>query len=109
MVGVECFRSSDLALFVLGIRKQRKAGDRELRRALRGTNGFVDRESLDAGHGGDGGAYSLALGQEQRPDQVGGGTNMLAHQSPRPPGAAITPRPDGEIKPLGARVATHRN
>ena len=109
IVRVECFRSALVTLLVFGIRKQRKARDRELCRALRGTNRFVDRESLDAGHGGDGGAYSFALDQEQRPDQVVGGKNMLAHQSSGPFGAAVTARPNGEIKPLSARVAAHRN
>ena len=100
VVRVERLGAGVVALVRIGVGKQREAGDGELGRPLGRAHGFVDREALDVGHGGDRRADLCAIDQEQRPDQVVGGEHMLAHHAPRPFGAAVAARADREVETL---------
>ena len=74
-------------------------GDGEFRGAFGLAHDLVDGEPFDARHGGDRHAGFLSVGDEKRPDQIGGRERMLAHHAPDPVGAAQAARTLGQIEP----------
>ncbi len=76
----------------LRVGKEREAGDAEAGGLLGGADGAVDREAGDAGERGDGLVEVVALADEDRPDQVGGGEAGLRHHGADPRGAAEAAR-----------------
>ena len=114
IIRIERFGAAVIAQIEIGVWKQRDARNAQFRRSLGVTHGFVDRNALDPGHGGDRYARAFAADQKQRPDQVVDCQHMLAHHSADPFGLPVAPRPHREIEPgtgqlvcLGRRE-THR-
>ena len=65
----------------LGIGKQRDGGDAEPHGLLGAGDDVVDRQPLDAGHGGDRHALVGSLDHEQRPDQIVDAQPMLGDEA----------------------------
>ena len=101
VVRIERFAAVLVAQLRIGVGKEREAGDGELGGALGVAHGLVDRQPLDAGHGGDRHARLGPVDQKQRPDQVVGGEHVLAHHAPRPVGLAVAARASGEVEAGG--------
>ncbi len=101
IVGVDRLGAVLVAQARLGIGKQRDAGDVQFHRALGFAHRLIDGKPVHAGHRGDGGAPVVAVGHEQRPDQVVRGENVFAHQTARPFRLAVAARPDRQIEAGG--------
>ena len=76
----------------LGVGKERDRRDAERSRLLRGGDDVVDREALDARHGGDRHALVAALDDEERPDQVVDAEPVLGDEAARPARAPRAPQ-----------------
>ena len=85
----------------IGIREQRDARDGELGRPFGVPHRLIDRKPLDARHRGNRDPRFGPVNQEQRPDQIVGGQEILAHQPPRPLGFSVAARAGGEVETLG--------
>ncbi len=105
IVGIERFAAGLVAQARIGIGKQREAGDRELGRALGLAHRLVDRQPLDAGHGGDRRARVVAVHHEQRPDQVVGGEHVLAHHAAHPFAAPVAAQAGRQVERRSAARA----
>ena len=107
--GIERLGAVFVAARRIGIGKERETGNRQLGGARGGVHGLVDREPLYSGHRGHRSADLMAIDQEQRPDQVVGGEHVLAHEPPRPIGAAVAPRADRPDRAARARLRPARS
>ena len=105
---IERFGAGFVAFARFGIGEERKARDGEFRRAHRRAHRFVDRETLDVGHRADGRPDLGALDQKQRPNQIVGREDVLAHHAPRPFGAAVTARAYRQIEAPGGLLRLDR-
>jgi hypothetical protein len=72
IVRIERFLAILAAALLLGVGEQGEAGDAEAHRLLRALHHQIDAPARDAGQAGDGVFHALAIGHEQRPDEVGG-------------------------------------
>jgi hypothetical protein len=68
----------------VGIGEQRHDRDAERGCFLRRARDEVHRQPVHAGHGGDGRSGVRALGDEDRPDEIGRAERVLGDQPPRP-------------------------
>ena len=99
VVRVERLAAVLVAQLRIGVGKQREAGDVELRPRAR-PRAPPRRPSSRSTPGieATGARVLLAVDDEQRPDQVVGGEHVLAHQPPRPFGAAVAAQAGGEVE-----------
>ncbi len=96
--GIERLRAVEVAQVGIGKGKKRDRRDRQFRRAARGGDRLVDRKALDLRHGAHWRADILAFDEKDRPDQVVGGQDVLAHQPSRPLGLAVAAGPVGKAE-----------
>ena len=100
VVRIERFAAVLVAPLGIGIGKQRDAGDGKLGGPLGVPHRLIDREPLDARHRRHRDARLRPVDQEQRPDQIVRGQDVLAHHAPRPLGLPVAARAGGEVEPL---------
>src|SRR5262249_14023292 len=98
VIRIERLAASFIAQFRIRIRKERNAGDGQVGGALGFAHYLIDRQSLHTWHGGDWRPRFVAVHHEQRPDQVVGAKNMLAHHSAGPFGAPVATHAYGEVE-----------
>src|SRR5262249_21413616 len=79
----------------LGIWKQRDRRQLQLHRGLGRLDCEIDRKPLDARHARDLRALVLSLDEKDRPDEIVRRQCRLAHQPPRPVGAAVSAEEGG--------------
>ena len=84
IVGVERLRAIIAAPVGLGIGEQSDARNAKLDRFLRAHDDLVDRPARNAGQRSNRFLNGLTLGDEQWPNQVGGGQHRLAHHRAAP-------------------------
>ena len=111
VVGIEGFGGPLVAEVRIGVGKQREGGNAQVGGLFRRRGGEVDRQPLDARHGGDRLPRLLAVHDEDRPDQVGGRERGLRHERARPSRLPRAPHPRGRIAagwPLRKDDATAR-
>ena len=100
IVGIERFAAVLVAQLGIGIGKQRDAGDGELRRPAR-RRAPPDRSRAARRPASRHRNPRLRpVDQEQRPDQIVRGEDVLAHHAPRPLGLPVAARAGGEVEPL---------
>ena len=101
IVGIESLRAALIAQFVFRIGKERNSWNAKCSGLCAGRHRLVNRQALDARHGGDFLPYILAIDDEDRPDQIVGREHILAHQAARPFRAAVAARPVRQHHPVG--------
>ncbi len=90
IVGIERLRPVVAAQRRRGVREEREAGNASGRRFPRALDDPVDRPARYAGKRGDGFCNAVALGDEQRPDEIRGRQPVLGEHRPAP-GARARP------------------
>ncbi len=111
IVGVERLAAARVLLRGVRHREEAQRRDAGLGRLDRRAHRLVDGQPLDAGHRRHRDALALALDEEERPDQVVGGDDVLAHQAPLPFRAAVAARAMDEAERgvgVGAQAGGHR-
>ena len=100
VVRIERLAAVLVAPLGIGVGEQRDARDGELGRPFGVAHRLIDRQPLDARHGGDRDPRLGPIDEEQRPDQIVGGQDILAHQPPRPLRFAVAARAGREVEAL---------
>ena len=98
VLGIERLAAVLVAQSWIGVGKDGKARDRELRGALGLAHCLIDRKPLDTRHGWHRGAHPRSVDQEERPDQIVGGQYVLAHEPASPFRLAVAARSYGKVE-----------
>ena len=99
IVFVEGFAAGFVFERGFGVGEESDRRDGEPDGALGFAQGLIEADPIDARHGGDRGPRFASLDQEQRPNEIGRGQDMLGDQPARPVRFAVPSRAMGEVEP----------
>ena len=105
IVGIERLGPVVAAAIGLRVGKQRDAGDAQIDRLLRAFGDVVDRPARHARQAGNGFLDPGTIGDEQRPDQIGGRQHGFAVHGAAPAAGACAAQAGGGVACLGHRAA----
>ena len=105
IVGIERLGAVVAAQFGLGVGKQRETRDTQIDRFLRAPRDVVDRPARYARQARHRFFHARPVGDEQRPDEIGGGEHGLAMHRAAPRGGARAAESGGGIAGLGHAAA----